>query len=32
MVAKRRKMLNYLKNKNPEKCDEVTQKLKIRKA
>lgn len=32
MVAKRRKMLNYLKRKNPEKYDEVIQKLGLRKA
>jgi len=32
MVAKRRKMLNYLKRTNPEKYDEVTQKLQIRKS
>ncbi len=32
MVAKRRKMLNYLKGKNPEKFSEVAQKLQIRKA
>lgn len=32
MVAKRRKMLNYLKKKNPEKYDEVIAKLGIRKA
>jgi ribosomal protein S15P/S13E len=32
MVAKRRKMLNYLKRKNPEKYDEVTEKLQIRKS
>ncbi len=32
MVAKRRKMLNYLKKKNPEKFEEVIKKLNIRKA
>ncbi len=32
MVAKRRKMLNYLKRKNPEKYDEVILKLGIRKS
>lgn len=32
MVAKRRKMLNYLKRKSPEKYDEVIGKLGIRKA
>jgi len=32
MVAKRRKMLNYLKRKNPEKYDEVISKLGIRKS
>lgn len=32
MVAKRRKMLNYLKRKNPEKYDEVIKKLGIRKS
>jgi ribosomal protein S15P/S13E len=32
MVAKRRKMLNYLKRKNPEKYDEVIGKLGIRKS
>lgn len=31
MVAKRRKMLNYLKSKNPEKYDEVIKKLDLRK-
>ena len=31
MVAKRRKMLSYLKWKNPEKYSEVIEKLKIRK-
>ncbi len=31
MVAKRRKMLNYLKRKNPEKHDEILAKLGIRK-
>ncbi len=31
MVAKRRKMLTYLKRKNPEKYAEVIEKLKIRK-
>ncbi len=31
MVAKRRKMLSYLKRKNPEKYDEVIKKLEIRK-
>lgn len=31
MVAKRRKMLSYLKRKNPEKYTEVIEKLKIRK-
>ncbi|NUJ97540.1 30S ribosomal protein S15 [Candidatus Gracilibacteria bacterium] len=31
MVAKRRKMLTYLKRKNPEKYDEVIKKLEIRK-
>jgi small subunit ribosomal protein S15 len=31
MVAKRRKMLAYLKRKNPEKYAEVIEKLKIRK-
>lgn len=32
MVAKRRKMLNYLKRKSPEKYDEVIQKLGLRKS
>lgn len=31
MVAKRRKMLNYLKKKDPQKYDEVIAKLEIRK-
>ncbi len=31
MVSKRRKMLNYLKKKNPEKYDEIIKKLDIRK-
>ena len=31
MVAKRRKMLSYLKRKKPEKYSEVVEKLKIRK-
>ncbi len=31
MVAKRRKLLAYLKRKNPEKYSEVIEKLKIRK-
>lgn len=31
MVAKRRKMLNYLKKTNPAKYDEVIEKLEIRK-
>jgi len=31
MVAKRRKMLSYLKRKNPEKYDEIIKKLEIRK-
>ncbi len=31
MVAKRRKMLSYLKRKNPEKHAEILQKLSIRK-
>lgn len=31
MVAKRRKLLNYLKRKNPEKFEEVITKLGIRK-
>lgn len=31
MVSKRRKMLNYLKKKDPEKYDEVIKKLDIRK-
>lgn len=31
MVAKRRKMLNYLKGKSPEKYDEVIKKLELRK-
>ncbi len=31
MVAKRRKLLTYLKRKNPEKYSEVIEKLKIRK-
>ncbi|MDD3302159.1 MAG: 30S ribosomal protein S15 [Candidatus Gracilibacteria bacterium] len=32
MVAKRRKMLNYLKKKDPERFDEVIKKLGLRKA
>jgi len=32
MVAKRRKMLNYLKKKDPERFDEVIKKLWLRKA
>jgi len=31
MVAKRRKMLSYLKRKNPTKYSEVIEKLEIRK-
>ena len=31
MVAKRRRMLNYLKKKNPQRYDEVIKELKIRK-
>ncbi|MDD3646195.1 MAG: 30S ribosomal protein S15 [Candidatus Gracilibacteria bacterium] len=31
MVAKRRKMLNYLKKKDPKKYEEVLEKLNIRK-
>ncbi len=31
MVAKRRKMLSYLKRKNPEKHSEILEKLSIRK-
>jgi ribosomal protein S15P/S13E len=31
MVAKRRKMLNYLKKKDPQKYDEIIAKLEIRK-
>jgi len=31
MVAKRRKILNYLKRKDPQKYDEVIKKLEIRK-
>ena len=31
MVAKRRKMLDYLKRKDPQKYDEVIKKLEIRK-
>ena len=31
MVAKRRKMLNYLKKTNPSKYDEVLEKLELRK-
>ncbi|USN59038.1 MAG: 30S ribosomal protein S15 [Candidatus Peribacteria bacterium] len=31
MVAKRRKMLNYLKKKDPQKYEEVIKKLEIRK-
>lgn len=32
MVAKRRKMLNYLKKKDPQRHDDLIKKLKIRKA
>lgn len=31
MVAKRRKLLNYLKRKSPEKYDQVVQELELRK-